>query len=185
MPICRQCGGSLPEAGFYRRDRGCNLQQPCRECHKANQIARRRAHPTTTIRPGQIGGNRKPQRFRPCEQCGSVFGPLDRLSQRFCSAACKYAAAHVAVRKHQTATRDARRAQRRVRWLLESGRISKPNACEECGRECRLEMAHEDYSQPENVRWLCVSCHRKWDWAHPKGGTWESLLEPKRQLVHA
>lgn len=39
-----------------------------------------------------MSGNKKPQRFKPCEACGRTFGPLDRLSVRFCSVACKAAA---------------------------------------------------------------------------------------------
>jgi len=70
-----------------------------------------------------------------------------------------------------TATPKARRAQRRVAWLIESGRLTRPSACEECGCEARIEGAHYDYDQPELVRWLCRSCHSKWDCAEPKGGT--------------
>lgn len=48
----------------------------------------------------------------------------------------------------------------------------KPAACDECGTtEARIEAAHFDYGEPERVRWLCASCHRRWDWAEPKGGT--------------
>lgn len=41
---------------------------------------------------GKVGGNRKPQTFKNCTQCGERFGPIDRLSRRFCSYACKVAA---------------------------------------------------------------------------------------------
>ncbi len=131
-----------------------------------------------------MAGNRKPQTFRPCAHCGRVFGPLDRLSQRFCGPSCKYAAARVVSRKRPTATGEARRAQRRARWLVQTGIIIKPNACEKCGHEGRVEMAHEDYARPEDVRWLCASCHRREDWANPKGGTLESLTDQQAERVH-
>lgn len=38
----------------------------------------------------RIGGNRKPQTFRDCKQCGKNFGPLERLAIQFCSKACGY-----------------------------------------------------------------------------------------------
>lgn len=31
-----------------------------------------------------------------------------------------------------------------------------------------IEAAHYDYSRPLDVRWLCRSCHRRWDHADPK-----------------
>lgn len=118
-----------------------------------------------------IGGNRKPQTFKVCAQCGRTFGPVDHLTRRFCSRRCKGDAQRVGVRRRSVATTAARRAQRRIRWLVESGQVIKPSRCEECGEEKRLEAAHVDYAYPELVRWLCTSCHRRWDKKRPKGGT--------------
>lgn len=69
------------------------------------------------------------------------------------------------------------RAQRRMAYLIKSGQVKRPGYCEECGNECRAEAAHYDYSEPERVRWLCRSCHVKWDKAEPKGGVtrWQNL----------
>lgn len=38
-----------------------------------------------------MSGNHKRQTFADCEQCGLRFGPLDKLSKRFCSRLCSYA----------------------------------------------------------------------------------------------
>lgn len=48
------------------------------------------------------------------------------------------------------------------------GRLTRPEQCEQCGNNGRIEAAHTDYSRPLDVRWLCVSCHRKWDAQQPK-----------------
>lgn len=129
---------------------------------------------------GKVGGNRKPQKFRPCLKCGETFGPLDRLSQKFCSRVCKYAAAktgRLTVRKTITV---ARSAQSLLRYHVLAGNIVRPTCCEECGVSGRIEGAHFNYAEPLRVRWLCRSCHVRWDKAEPKGGTviltrWETF----------
>ena len=119
------------------------------------------------------GGNRKPKRLRHCTHCNELFSPA-RLTAKYCSQGCKAAAQVMAAKDRKprpVATPEAKRAQRRVRWLIESGKLSRPSSCEECGCEAKTEGAHYDYAQPELVRWLCRSCHSKWDCAEPKGGT--------------
>jgi len=69
------------------------------------------------------------------------------------------------------ATAEARSSQRRVSYLISIGKLIRPALCEGCGAEGKTEGAHYDYAEPERVKWLCRSCHSKWDWAEPKGGT--------------
>jgi hypothetical protein len=66
----------------------------------------------------------------------------------------------------------ARNAQNLLRYHVQAGHIVRPAACEECGATGRrIEGAHFDYAEPLRVRWLCISCHRRWDKASPKGAT--------------
>jgi hypothetical protein len=44
------------------------------------------------------------------------------------------------------------------------GELFVKDACEKCGATSRLEMHHEDYSQPLVVKFLCKSCHGKADY---------------------
>jgi hypothetical protein len=60
------------------------------------------------------------------------------------------------------------RASAKVNWAIKKGRIVRPNRCEGCGKACKPDGAHYDYSQPFNVRWLCRSCHVIWDHSNPK-----------------
>lgn len=116
----------------------------------------------------------RPQTFKECEHCGVRFGPVDHLSQRYCRQECKA----MAQRKpaHERSSRRtitvARSAQSLLRYHVQAGHIVRPTRCEECGRDgCNIEGAHKDYAFPLDVRWLCISCHRKWDRADPKGAT--------------
>lgn len=36
-----------------------------------------------------------------------------------------------------------------------------PQPCEACGATEKIEMHHEDYSKPFDVRWFCWACHRR------------------------
>ena len=137
---------------------------------------------------GKIGGNRKPQTFRNCEKCGNRFGPLERLAARFCSHACAYASrGPLKDTKHKSITK-ARSAQSLLAYHVKAGNLIRPNRCEECSKECKAEGAHFNYDEPLRVRWLCRSCHARWDKAEPKGGTaiiarWEAFTGQKAVLA--
>lgn len=50
--------------------------------------------------------------------------------------------------------------------------MARPTTCESCGTTGRrIEAAHYTYDEPLRVRWLCRSCHVRWDKQEPKGGT--------------
>lgn len=60
------------------------------------------------------------------------------------------------------------RGENAARRAVAAGRLVRPRQCEQCGQQGTVEAAHYDYRQPLNVRWLCHSCHMKWDHAEPK-----------------
>lgn len=63
------------------------------------------------------------------------------------------------------------RAHKRVYHAVRAGLITKPDACETCGREVRLHAHHDDYTKPLKVRWLCGRCHRLAHKALEQGGS--------------
>jgi hypothetical protein len=75
-----------------------------------------------------------------------------------------------------TRTAAAHKAHSAVQYALEIGKLTRPDRCSnaECGKVGKVEAAHESYDAPLSVKWLCRSCHRKWDRAQPKGGTMET-----------
>jgi hypothetical protein len=63
---------------------------------------------------------------------------------------------------------EVRKAQAWVSNAIRDGRLARPGRCDECGRECKPDAAHIDYSRPQEIRWLCKPCHTAWDKAQPK-----------------
>lgn len=118
---------------------------------------------------------------RPCRHCGLTDPRRDRPSVcRPCGNAFmrKWFAAHPE-RAHQAtdnwkarqdpeAMRIARNARMATFNAIRKGTLTRPSACEQCGKGGRIEAAHHDYTRPLDVRWLCQSCHRSWDIAEPK-----------------
>ena len=120
---------------------------------------------------GRVGGNSKRLTFAVCPVCECVFGPLPNLSRRFCSMECKAMSQRTGIQRIHRPTSAARRAQSLVRYRVDAGNIQRPETCEACGATGRIEAAHFNYEEPLRVRWLCCSCHRRWDKREPKNGT--------------
>lgn len=49
---------------------------------------------------------------------------------------------------------------------IRSGKLVAPDCCEECGSGFALEGHHDDYDKPEQIRWLCALCHKRWHAEH-------------------
>lgn len=128
--------------------------------------------PSDSPKPRKIGGNRRPRSWTICPVCLTLF-VMNHLGRRFCSSACKVRAQTTGRRTVRRTVTKARSAQSLLRYHVQAGNIIRPSACEECGAaDRRIEGAHFNYDEPLRVRWLCVSCHRRWDKRKPKGATY-------------
>ena len=57
---------------------------------------------------------------------------------------------------------EKRRAHSMAGNAVRNGKITKPGKCDTCNTPAEdLEMHHEDYSKPLDVKWLCFGCHGK------------------------
>jgi hypothetical protein len=77
-----------------------------------------------------------------------------------------------AVARYNTRHPDTRRAWRAANpgaaqahnaayRAVKMGRLTRPNACEQCGQpSSRLEKHHADYSRPLDVIFACSGCHK-------------------------
>lgn len=79
---------------------------------------------------------------------------------------------------------ETNRSAMRVMWrcvaavyrAVKNGSLIRPETCSDCGQAARqIQAAHLDYSRPLDVRWLCITCHRRFDIAHPKRHTAEAI----------
>lgn len=51
-------------------------------------------------------------------------------------------------------------ARKKLKRAVQSGKLTRPERCEACGRPGRIDGHHDDYARPLDVRWLCTTCHR-------------------------
>lgn len=83
----------------------------------------------------------------------SNFYKTDRNNDGYYSY-CKQCHNQVVGKSHGRAVRQ--KLQKAVR----AGLITRPNACDECGKPCKPHGHHYDYSKPLDVIWLCSEHHR-------------------------
>lgn len=176
MKTCCKCGGAKSLRFFYlNADRPMGYSARCRSCHGVQS----RSCSTCGKEFEGLSGKRfcseacrkvaRPRRTANCKVCAEVF-LAGSAGQKFCSVACKIADQTTGRRRLFISSFAARAAHSRVAYALKTGIICRPVCCEDCGKGGRVQAAHFDYSKPLEVRWLCRSCHVRWDKAEPKGG---------------
>lgn len=176
---CRLCQRQLPLQEFYRTKAVC-WSSRCKSCHGVGQ---RQCHVCQQTFVGKHGRKAcserchnemlRPPTFLICQQCGRPFGPVDKLKRKCCSVACKHLAARTGRRTIRKTVTKARSAQSLLRYHIQAGHITRPTTCEGCGANDRpIEGAHFNYDEPLRVRWLCRSCHVRWDKREPKHATY-------------
>lgn len=179
LKSCRLCRRELPVSDFHRSRPG-QFTSRCKRCHS---IAIRKCHFCARFFVGKSGRKacsplcsellRAPT-YLICKHCGQLFGPVSHLKRKYCSKACAYSAASTGRQTIRKTIKKARRAQNLLRYHVQAGHIERPDICEECcATDCRIEGAHFNYDEPLRVRWLCVSCHRRWDKKEPKNATYK------------
>lgn len=73
-------------------------------------------------------------------------------------------------RRRGESTEQAKRAYSEYWAGVRSGRIIRPNHCERCGAEGKVEAHHRDHRFATDVEHLCLSCHKTANRIAPAGG---------------
>ena len=51
-------------------------------------------------------------------------------------------------------------------YRIKTGKVARPDHCDNCGAVCVPHGHHCDYSKPLDVDWLCAPCHFAWHAKH-------------------
>ena len=136
MKTCFKCSRTLPLVEFYRHPRmGDGHLGKCKACTRRDV----REHRAANI-----------ERIREYDRSRATLPHRLALRNRVTAA---WAARHP----------ERRPTHARVSKALRAGKLTKPEACQRCGRASRLEGHHHDYSKPLDVEWLCKPCHAQAD----------------------
>lgn len=115
-------------------------------------------------------GVRRTREVRTCLECGTAFSPppweVDKGYGVTCSSLCRnrfnLRKANAQPRPTPTSTKPERvRAAGLVNMRIRRGAMERPPACTQCGKMGRVDAHHEDYAKPDQVEFLCRSCHMK------------------------
>lgn len=131
---CPKCGSYLPESEFTKTaSRWNGICGYCKKCHRMRVHAWKDA-------------NRERIRLRSRIRSKAIY---EANPKRFCDRRRVYAEKYPHKEKARHAVSDALRA----------GKISRPGECSNCGKACKPQGHHPDYSKPLDVIWLCSVCH--------------------------
>lgn len=157
MKTCKRC----QKPGRFRPQR-----LTCMDCEAALQTARREANPISSEKQREWHLNWRKK-----------HGETARATMTATNA--RYRERHREEVRARQRSRDqdpdyiarmrlARNAKNAIQRAVKAGRMTRPLVCEQCLKPGTIEAAHDDYSKPLQVRWLCQSCHRREDALHPK-----------------
>lgn len=145
--LCMTCGVTKPLAEFSRDRKGRNgLSTRCKTCANANTARWQRENQARAAQ-------KKAAYYR------AHRGHLMAIEAKR-ARAWKLA--------NPEKARLVARANDAIYQAVKRGKLMRPATCEACDREGKIEAAHHDYSRPLDVKWLCHSCHVRWDHAVPK-----------------
>lgn len=131
MKVCSACGVEKPYEEFHRsRHMKDGYRSQCRPCHIRQNAESDKRNPERVLRQQRKYRERNREKVRAATKAWHEANPKKR------------------------------RMQGRVQDAVRSGRLVRPSACEECGKEGQVDGHHDDYDKPLDVRWLCCRCHK-------------------------
>ena len=174
---CTRCGETKPASAFQRnRTHPDGLVSWCRTCRATHDAAYRVTHreEIATQRKAWRAANRekiasqKAAWYAAHREQAAVYRAAYQATHRKEKIAYEAVRFSAWRRANPELARLGRRAWDAVRHALKTGKLIKPTTCEQCGQQRQITAAHRDYSRVLDVRWLCRSCHSRWDHSEPK-----------------
>lgn len=138
---CPRCRETKPANEFYPDKRAASgLRSRCKDCHSQMRIE----DVGEKSRRNAAWSRRNPERAQAKTKAWKQRN-VDILRAR-------RKAKHEANPEH-------RAAQKVVNTAVRVGQLVRPGVCSRCGKACKPNGHHEDYSKPLDVVWLCNRCH--------------------------
>lgn len=105
-----------------------------------------------------------------CKLCGKEFyGRLDG-AREYCHKRCSGKISGKLVHNNFTSMPGVKElrliAKDWIKCAIKSNKIMRPNYCSNCKYICVPDAHHPDYNKPNEVIWLCKSCHMKLHFGH-------------------
>lgn len=139
MFVCKKCKERKPSSDFYRHSAmATGFLSFCKECVKA----RVRLH-----RADNIDRIQEYDRER---------GLLPHRKAEVATRAHRY---QRSARTMRAKYPEKYKARSEVAGAVRNGRLIKPDKCERCARDYKIQAHHDDYGKPLDVVWLCTACH--------------------------
>jgi len=143
---CSKCGECPPTVSFRVNKTTGYRDAWCRGCTRDSTKSWKARNPEPVRR-----SNRESDRRRYW---------ADPQAARERGIAGYHANAEVWMERARKRPSEKKRAAWRIHELTRSGRLQRPDSCQQCGESGqRIEAHHPDYSRPEHVEWLCTRCH--------------------------
>jgi hypothetical protein len=147
---CVRCGEVKDEEDFYSDKRAVDGKNShCKACHNLQSRQNRAKNPgKRKLEDAIYRANSNPEKRRLQQYSWVRANPEKRrqIQQKWRGKYPEKSRAHEAVKR-----------------AIRSGVLVRPEKCQRCGKQGRVEGSHDDYAKPLAVEWLCVSCHREKD----------------------
>lgn len=156
--LCRCCGKSFSIrdrrqlfcsakcVGHYASMKSWHVGRVEKACRVCGTLFVSKASERRTCCSSKCRSVARNKKRPPCAICGK---PVKKMVNKYCSKACQ----HIGITKPEPHSYTA---------LYERARNAhpEPKPCARCGNPGK-HRHHPNYEKPEEIEWLCVSCHKK------------------------
>jgi len=162
MKYCPRCKEvKLRDEFSKNRTSTDGLQAWCKECQSQAARGRYAKDPKKYLEYMRRYRKEHPEVCRGCDRRRHAKNP-----EKFCARARHYRERNgekyrESIRCYRAQNPGRVKAQNRFGYAIERGKIVRPDVCSACGKVCKPDGHHEDYSKPLEVMWLCRSCHKR------------------------